>query len=180
MASCIINFDLNICKLAWNINFCKSFTNFNEILKLNFDSRYFFNYTNTQNKSLSEHYERCIYSKQLLNCSIFDVNKQLIREKKYIDRVSGNFKILHESGQLSLKHLAWNQLLCTANPTTIFCLCQYGPKYVVCKTCANQLFLTTPSSEVYTIDKEKRFRKCATCNKNSIFFLPSKSEDRTV
>lgn len=182
MASCIINFDLNICKFAWNINFCNLFSNFNEILKLNFDSRYFFNYTNTQNKSLSECYERSIYSKQMHNSSIFDVNKQLIREKKYIDRVSGNFKLLHESGQLSLKHLAWNQLLSAGNPTTIFCLCQYGPKYVVCKACAKQLFLTTPARRLstFTFDKEKRFRDCPTCDQKSILYLLAESEDQII
>lgn len=49
MASCIINFDLNICKNAWNLNYCKSLTNFNEFLKLNFTPDQFFNYTSTRN-----------------------------------------------------------------------------------------------------------------------------------
>lgn len=58
MASCIINFDLNVCKNAWNLNSCKPFTNLNEILKLNFTAHQFFNYSFTKNKSLSEKYER--------------------------------------------------------------------------------------------------------------------------
>lgn len=87
MASCIINFDLNICKNAWNLNFCRSMTNFNEILKLNFNPNQFFNYSSTRNSSLSEKYERMIIQKQKLNSTISNTNKKLIREKKYMNRL---------------------------------------------------------------------------------------------
>lgn len=153
MAFCVINFDLNICKNAWNLNFCRYFTNFNEILKLNFTPQQFFNYDSTRNKSYSEKYERMILLKQNLKSTISNNNKKLIREKKYMDRLThANSLSVHSRNVLSLQHLAWNKMLINANPTTVYCLCNHGPKYVVCADCAKHLFLITPPRIVIAIN----------------------------
>lgn len=90
-----------------------------------------------------------------------------------------NHTSAHKSGVLRLHHLAWNQLLTTANSTTVYCLCQYGPKYVVCEACARRIFLIKPSRACkcqYKFDNDGNpLYPCEKCMNNSDFILTDKS-----
>lgn len=174
MASCIINFDLNICKFAWNLNHYKSFTNLTDLLKLHFTVPQFFNYSYSENKAPSEQYERGVIAYRNLQPSISEANKRLIREKKYIDRlVDGDPMTVHNIETLSLQHLAWNRLLTSSNPTTIYCMCKTGPKYVICRSCADNLFLSKPSCNSRKC--ENRNSICETCMNENRFILSKES-----
>lgn len=116
-----------------------------------------------------------IIRKQNLKSTISSSNKKLIREKKYMDRlIHDNYTSVHSSDVLTLQHLAWNQMLINANPTTVYCLCHYGPKHTVCIECAKQLFLIKPSTASCICEKIRE-HQCKSCKQNSSLTLAEKS-----
>lgn len=81
---------------------------------------------------------------------------------------------VHSSNVLSLQHLAWNKMLLKMNPTTVYCPCRYGPKFVICAECAKQLFLIQPASS-HCDCGILHGEQCRICKRNSDLTLGNKS-----
>lgn len=105
MASCIINFDLPICKFAYNLKEDPRM-NIHEVLKLNFHRDTFFNFDATRDKTLSEWYNKCINRKNSIETNESFLLRRLNREKKYTNRLIDKSQSVHACDTMTLAHLA--------------------------------------------------------------------------